>query len=141
MKGAITGDFDNKTETAVRLLQAPVGVSQTGAVSTSMLLYLKSNVVPKSGLTFYDDAPPAFTRLVLNSSGDEVTALQRKLWDLGFLATEDVQDSIGTYNEATQDAVIRAQTAMGYPETDGIAGVEFQAFLFSKYGDRIQADK
>ena len=35
-------------------------------------------------------------------------------------------------------AVIAAQRAMGYQSPDGVAGVEFQSFLFSKYSKKIK---
>ena len=31
-----------------------------------------------------------------------------------------------------------AQRAMGYGSADGVAGVEFQSFLFSKYSGKIK---
>ena len=67
-----------------------------------------------------------------------MTELQKRLWELGFLEREDVQDSIGTYNDATRLAVTSAQLKMGYGSADGAAGVEFQSFLFSKYGDLLK---
>ena len=139
MKSAITEEFDSKTEHAVKTFQAAIGVEQTGVVTSTMLLYIGSNAAPRSGILFYDVMPPKFTKLTISDSGEDVTDLQRRLWDLGFLTTEGVENSIGVYNNATRAAVANAQRAMGYQEPDGIAGVEFQAFLFSKYGDRLNA--
>ena len=139
LNGVINGEYGSKTEHAVRTLQAAIGVEQTGVVSSTMLLYVFSNAAPRSGITLYDGTAAKFDRLVLNDRGDAVTALQRRLWDLGFLSSDGVEESIGVYNEATQAAVVSAQQAMGYQDTDGIAGVEFQAFLFSRYGERLTA--
>ena len=72
---------------------------------------------------------------------DAVTNLQRRLWELGFLNKDDVKDSIGTFNDATRQAVVDAQLKMGYGSADGVAGVEFQSFLFSKYGDKLKQRK
>ena len=80
----------------------------------------------------------SYITLQQGDTGEAVTRLQQRLWQLGFLLTEDVQDSIGTYHAATADAVSAAQRAMGYQETDGVAGPEFQCFLFSSYGDYLQ---
>ena len=71
-------------------------------------------------------------------AGEAVTRLQQRLWQLGYLLTENVQDSIGTYHDRTSQAVASAQTAMGYEEPDGVASAEFQCFLFSQYGDYIK---
>ncbi len=49
-----------------------------------------------------------------------------------------MQGSVGTFNEATRQAVIAAQNAMGYTSADGVASVEFQSFLYSKYGDYLK---
>ncbi len=70
-----------------------------------------------------------------------MTNLQRRLWELGFLNKDDVKDSIGTFNDATRQAVVDAQLKMGYGSADGVAGVEFQSFLFSKYGDKLKQRK
>ncbi|MBQ8964576.1 MAG: peptidoglycan-binding protein, partial [Clostridia bacterium] len=72
---------------------------------------------------------------------DAVTALQRRLWELGLLNRADIEDSVGAYNEATRLAVTTAQLKMGYGSADGIAGAEFQNFLFSKYGDKLAEKK
>ena len=74
--------------------------------------------------------------LIVNT-GDAVTNLQRRLWQLGYLIKGDVKDSIGTFNDATRQAVVDAQLKMGYGSADGVAGVEFQSFLYSKYGDKL----
>jgi peptidoglycan hydrolase-like protein with peptidoglycan-binding domain len=83
----------------------------------------------------------AFIPLRLGDTGDEVTALQRRLWELGLLKREDVEDSIGSFNDATRQAVIDAQLKMGYGSADGAAGEEFQNFLFSKYGNKLKEKK
>ena len=137
---AINGEYDSHTENAVKTLQGAISVDQTGVVNATMLLYVFSNAAPRSGIVLYEDVAPRFTRLSLDDKGDEVTELQRRLWELGFLTSAGVENSIGAYNAATQEAVIRAQKAMGYQETDGIAGVEFQAFIFSKYGERLTSN-
>ena len=48
---------------------------------------------------------------------------------------------MGIYNDATRQAVVDAQTAMGYEDPDGVAGVEFQSFLYSKYSGKIKVKK
>lgn len=74
----------------------------------------------------------------LNDTGDAVTALQRRLWELGLLQKKDVKNSVGTFNEATRNAVVDAQLKMGYSSSDGIAGPEFQCFLFTEYAEKLK---
>ena len=71
--------------------------------------------------------------LTPGSTGEEVTRLQQQLWQLGYLLTDDVENSVGIFHEETQDAVISAKLAMGYDEPDGVATAEFQCFIFSEY--------
>ena len=52
-----------------------------------------------------------------------------------------MKDSIGTFNDATRQAVVDAQVKMGYGSADGVAGPEFQSFLFSKYGNKLKNKK
>ena len=105
-----------------------------------MQVYLMSRAAPQTGIIFYDDEVPLFTSLSLGASGDAVEELQRRLHERGFLDEDSVADSIGMFNNATQIAVANAQLSMGYEEADGVAGVEFQAFLFSKYGNYLDPD-
>ena len=64
--------------------------------------------------------------------------LQQQLIKLNLLKRRDIQNSAGVYDEATRLAVVKAQEAMGYDSADGVAGVEFQSFLFSKYSGKIR---
>ena len=86
----------------------------------------------------FETTGDSYVALRPGDSGEEVTNLQRRLWELGFLNKKDVEDSIGDYGDATRMAVTSAQLKMGYGSADGIAGVEFQSFLFSKYGEMIR---
>ena len=67
-----------------------------------------------------------------------VESLQRQLWELGYLDREAVRGTEGEFGEATRNAVMEAQRAMGYVKADGIATPEFQAFLFSRYCGMIR---
>lgn len=133
----VTGTYDESTASAMRAFQSAVGVSQTGEATAEMQAYIFSNAAPYNGIQMYNSTQSYIT-LQQGDTGEAVTRLQQRLWQLGFLLTEDVQDSIGTYHAATADAVSAAQRAMGYRETDGVAGPEFQCFLFSSYGDYLQ---
>ena len=129
--------YDEATRDAVTAFQGAIGVEQTGEASASMQRYIYSKAAPDASVSF-ETTGDTYTALRLGDTGEAVTNLQRRLWELGFLRKRDVEDSIGTYNEATRLAVTSAQLKMGYGSADGAAGVEFQSFLFSKYGDKIK---
>lgn len=67
-----------------------------------------------------------YRTLSLYSSGDDVTRLQQKLSELGYLAADQVN---GLYLSSTQSAVIAFQQANGLT-VDGIAGTKTQHALF-----------
>ena len=117
--------------------QTAIGVETTGEASASMQRYIYSMAAPGPSVRFYKN-PQRFRALSPGDSNDDVTKLQRQLFTLNYLKQADIQNSIGTYNEATRLAVASAQLAMGYSSADGIAGVEFQSFLFSKYSRKIK---
>ena len=129
--------YDEATQNAVARFQKAIGVPQDGEASASLQRYLYSEAAPDSTIVLYNSTQNLIA-LNLGMTGDEVTSLQRRLWDLGYLSTEGVQGSVGTFNEATRQAVIAAQNAMGYTSADGVASVEFQSFLYSKYGDYLK---
>lgn len=67
-----------------------------------------------------------YRTLSLNSTGDDVTRLQQKLVELGYLNADQVS---GTYLSSTQSAVIKFQQAKGLV-ADGIAGTKTQHALY-----------
>ncbi len=129
--------YDEDTQRAVAAFQKAIGVPMNGEASASLQRYIYSKAAPGPKVRFYSKARN-FSSLNPGDSGDAVKQLQKRLWELGFLKREDVADSVGTYNEATRQAVISAQLKMGYDSADGVAGIEFQAFLFSKYGKALK---
>ena len=129
--------YDEDTQKAVAAFQKAIGVTVDGEASASLQRYIYSKAAPGPSVRFYSKAQK-FTALGPGDSGDAVTRLQKRLWELGFLKREDISDSVGTYDEATRLAVVSAQLKMGYDSADGLAGVEFQAFLFSKYGKQLK---
>ncbi len=132
-----TGIYDEDTRAAVMATQSVIGVPATGEASASYQRYLFSKAVPSASVRF-EPTGAEYTALRPGDSGEAVTDLQRRLWQLGFLDRADIEDSIGTYNEATRLAVVSAQLKMGYTSADGIAGIEFQSFLFSRYGNLLK---
>ena len=70
--------------------------------------------------------PVTYRTLSLNSTGDDVTLLQRKLVELGYLAADQVS---GKYLSSTQAAVVKFQQDKGLT-VDGIAGTKTQHALY-----------
>ena len=90
------------------------------------------------GITMYKSTQ-TFATLRRGRHGRERSPmLQKQLWTLGYLLTEDVQDSIGTYHDKTAEAVAAAQRALEFAEPDGVATAELQCFLFSDYSKYIK---
>ncbi|NLF28323.1 MAG: hypothetical protein GX592_10525 [Clostridiales bacterium] len=131
-EGDVDGNYGGHTESAVKKFQKALGIKQTGDASVSLQRHLFSDAAPKSGVSLFKEVQK-FETLEPGDSSKSVEKLQRQLWELGYLDRADVDGSIGTYNAATETAVASAQLAMGYVDPDGVAGPEFQAFLFSKY--------
>ena len=132
--------FDEATRDAISAFQTALGIEVTGEASASLQRYIYSQAAPSASVSFQATGDD-YDSLRASDTGDAVTALQRRLWELGFLKREDVKDSIGVFNEATRQAVISAQLKMGYTSADGAAGPEFQSFLFSKYGEMLKGKK
>ena len=131
------GEYDESTAEAMKAFQANVGVSQTGVVSQSMLDYIYTNAAPAKKYQMHNSTQH-YTVLQLGDESEDVTRLQQQLWQLGYLLTDDVEDSIGVFHEETEEAVKSAQRAMGYSNPDGIATAEFQCFIFSEYNHFIK---
>ncbi|MBQ6373022.1 MAG: peptidoglycan-binding protein [Clostridia bacterium] len=129
--------YDEQTQQAVMAFQNVIGVEATGEASASLQRYIRSRAAPGPGVRFFNN-PQRFELLQPGDTGDQVTRLQRQLFSLGYLKQDKVRDSIGTYNDGTRQAVTDAQLAMGYDSADGVAGPEFQSFLFSKYAKKIK---
>ncbi|MBQ9951185.1 MAG: peptidoglycan-binding protein [Clostridia bacterium] len=129
---SVDGVYDESTIAAMQAFQANVGVSQTGEASLSMQQYIYTNAAPAKKYCMHN-ATQDFTTLQQGDTGDDVTRLQEKLWELGYLLTDDVKESIGIFHDKTYEAVASAQEAMGYTEPDGVATPEFQCFVFSEY--------
>ena len=136
----VSGVFDEDTRNALIRFQNAIGVEPTGEASASLQRYIYSKAAPGATVAF-ETTGQRYEPLRPGDTGDAVTELQKRLWELGFLERKDVEDSIGTYNDATRMAVTSAQLKMGYTSADGSAGVEFQSFLFSKYGEMIREKK
>lgn len=134
---SLTGTYDNLTARAVSSVQTALGIEATGTASAELLELIYSNAAPRSG-TIYHSETLELTSLSLGDDGENVTNLQRRLWELGYLTRENVENSIGVYHEGTADAVRTLQTDIGYNAPGGDASVEFQCYLLSSYSDQMK---
>ena len=134
---SMAGTYDSMTASAVSKLQTAIGCESNGVVSRSLLNFILSKAAPRNGARFYDDDTTTLSlrSLTLGDSDDAVTLLQKRLAELGYLNESDLS-SAGTFDEVTHEAVVRLQEDLGYEETDGVAGVELQCYL---YADNAQS--
>ncbi len=135
--GTLDGAFGSGTQKAVEKFQKAVGVSQNGEASADLINLLDSDVAPTSGAA-YGATEGKYALLAPGDTSDSVIELQRRLWELGYLAKEDIADSIGTYEDATAASVNAVMKAAGFELRDGRASAEFQAFLFSKAAEAVK---
>lgn len=126
------GVYDESTAEAMKTFQSHVGVSQTGQATADMQVYIQTNAAPAIKYRMYTSTQ-TFTTLRWGDTGEGVMRLQQQLWELGYLLTDDVEGSVGTFDQSTHEAVLSAQRAMGYEDPDGVATAEFQCFVFSEY--------
>ncbi len=124
MSGKVTGDFDEATEAAVRAFQDRTkGLWTDGIAGPETLRALYSNSAARSSKPV---AVNSAETLQYGSEGTEVTKLQKKLQDLGYLAgTAD-----GKFGVETEAAVIAFQKNNNLT-ADGKAGTATQSKLYS----------
>ncbi len=136
--GTLDGKFGDGTQKAVAKFQKAVGVAQTGEASADLINLLNASVAPKSGES-YGATEGAYQVLAPGDADDSVIKLQRRLLALGYLDRESIAvDDIGTYEDVTTASVNAVMKAAGFKRRDGIASVEFQAFLFSKAAETVK---
>ena len=137
LTGAADGKFGAATENAVMAVQEAIGVEATGEASSALINIIMSDAAPASGKKYWKYAQD-FTALNVGDTGDEVVELQVRLYELGYLAKEDVADSVGTYEEFTAAAVNSVMKDLGCRRRDGSASAEFLTVLYSKAADSLK---
>ena len=137
-EGSSSGNFDELTSRAVSNFQLAVGLTPSGVIDNNLQLFLYSSAAPESGIVFHEPVMPNVRDLSVNDSGDDVTALQKRLWELNYLEKEDIADSVGAFNLATARAVQAVQQALDYLNANGVASAALQCYLYSDYSDSIE---
>lgn len=137
LTGAADGKFGNATEAAVIAVQEAIGVHPTGEASSTLINIIMSDAAPVSGVKYWKYAKD-FKPLNVGDTGDEVIELQVRLYELGYLAKEDVIDSVGTYEEFTAAAVNAVMKEFGCRRRDGSASYELLTVLYSRAADSLE---
>lgn len=139
LSGKVDGDFGSATEEAIKAFQSENGLSADGVVGTRTMEKLKSSSAkakPKKAPASATSVPnpksytpselSTYRYLQLGGSGKDVTKLQNRLIELGYLDKK----ATGIYDEDTQAAVLAFQSRNGQ-WVDGVAGEDTQKALFS----------
>lgn len=137
LNGAADGKFGNATEKAVMAIQEAIGLEPTGEAGSMLMNIILSDAAPEFGKKYWK-YPQDFRTLRIGDTGDEVVELQVRLYELGYLAKEDVADSVGTYEEFTAAAVNAVMKDLGCRRRDGTAYKEFLTVLYSKAADSLE---
>lgn len=127
LSGSADGDFGGGTENAIRQFQAAIGYNQDGVASIDLqsILFSANAPVYQPQIT-PEPEPSGYRDLAYGDEGSDVTALQNRLRQLGYLSAE----ASGNYRGKTEEAIRLFQAAVGYSQT-GTASKELQELLFS----------
>ena len=136
-EGAMDGSFGGGTEQAVMALQQAMGLEPTGEASADFINIIMSGAAPRSGRKYWKYTQN-YQPLDIGDTGDEVVALQKRLWELGYLDKDDISSSIGTYEEYTAAAVNDVMKTLGCARRDGRASAEFLTVLYSSAADALK---
>ena len=129
MSGTASGTFDQATAQAVRLFEAAYGRTATGVASQLMQVYLFSDSAKNyTGIEpiTTQQASAGYQQLERGSVGTDVTRLQNRLIELGYMDGK----ANGVFDQTTEDAVKAFEAAYGKTPT-GIATSELQSYLYS----------
>lgn len=119
--GTIGGNYLTKTTAAVKLFEAALGRTQTGEASSELQEILFSAAAPA-----YSDVNVGYSQLVKGDSGLQVTSMQKRLIELGWLSgTAD-----GDYGSNTEKAVKAFQAAASLTQS-GTADIDTLNRLYS----------
>lgn len=135
--GTIDGSFGGGTEQAVMALQQAMGLEPTGEASSDFINLIMSSAAPRAGKKYWKYTQN-YMPLDIGDTGDEVVALQKRLWELGYLDKDDISSSVGTYEEYTAAAVNEVMKTIGCARRDGRASAEFLTVLYSSAADALK---
>ena len=120
----ITGNFGEKTETAVKRFQEENGLTVDGVAGKKTLDAIAAAVAKKGGSSAGSTTSTTGSVLKLNSQGTKVSQLQTDLKQLGYYYAEIT----GNFGEKTEAAVKDFQKKNGL-SADGVAGANTLAAI------------
>ena len=120
----ITGNFGEKTETAVKRFQEENGLTVDGVAGKKTLDAIAAAVAKKGGSSAGSTTSTTGSVLKLNSQGTKVSQLQTDLKQLGYYYAEIT----GNFGEKTEAAVKEFQKRNGL-SADGVAGTNTLAAI------------
>ena len=127
--GDIGGNYLTRTTAAVKLFETALGRTPTGEASAELQEILFSSAAPA-----YSDVIVGYTTLSKGDSGLQVTNLQKRLIELGWLTGK----ADGDFGSATEKAVSAFQAAAGLAQ-NGVADSDMQNLLYSDNAPRYTA--
>ena len=127
--GEIGGNYLTRTTAAVKQFETALGRTPTGEASAELQEILFSSAAPA-----YSDVNVGYTSLAKGDSGLQVTNLQKRLIELGWLTSK----ADGDFGSATEKAVSAFQAAAGLTQS-GVADSDTQNTLFSSNAPRYTA--
>ena len=127
--GEIGGNYLTRTTAAVKQFETALGRTPTGEASAELQEILFSAAAPA-----YSDVNVGYTSLARGDSGLQVTNLQKRLIELGWLTGK----ADGDFGSATEKAVSAFQAAAGLTQS-GVADSDTQNTLFSSNAPRYTA--
>lgn len=133
--GDIGGNFLTKTESAVKLFQKQIGLNADGIATPGLQEVLYSSYAPKYK-AYAEPKQKKYTDMYRGRRDDDVSDLQLYLMSFGYLDSSDC--TLGSYDDATLEAVKKLQSAMGLPDANGLASRELQAFLHTKAAEGLR---
>ncbi|MGI6172944.1 MAG: peptidoglycan-binding domain-containing protein [Christensenellales bacterium] len=133
--GSVNGNFGVQTENAVKSFQQAIGMEITGVATPETQEMLFDDQAPSQGDRY--DTEDGANALRRGDKGEEVTRLQMRLVELGYL-TSMAAVKKGTYDAKTMQAVIDAQLDRDV-ETDGVATEDFLEYIYSEAAEELVA--
>lgn len=132
--GSIGGNYLTKTTSAVKAFQAAIGMEQTGEATSALQEIMFSVYAPQMG-EYANTLAQSYQTLQFGSSGESVGEMQLRLINLGYLDSTKIK--YGSFDDATKNAIIGVQTALGFTNADGVATCELQAYLACDASEKI----
>lgn len=134
---SVTGSYDNLTARAVSAFETSIGLAESGSADHDLLAFLYSSAAPVSGIPLWDEVQEEASSLSPGDSGDHVELLQQRLRKLGYLSKSQLS---GSYDQATEAAILSIQQSLGYEAPDGVASAELVCYIFSDAGKKLELE-